>query len=700
MKKWILLFVIISCFPIILSFTNLKTSISASISTIGKNEDVHIVFNSSGLKANLEILPPSNLTKGSIFFETNKGKTWLRNNPKILEKSNGKIVASWILEDRTISVTITNDKKNFDIKFNAEPNNDIVKWGFNLNADKDEYFTGLFERVVDGDQTESWKKGIKEGMNLNGQSVDMIIKPTLSLYSPFYYSSRGYGLFVKSTWPGHYDFCKDVENIVQIEFEGPSLEFVIYTSSSPLEIIKEYSLTVGPTILPPKWTFLPWCWRDDITNQTKYYDSTKVTAPYNSMLVEDILMMKALDIPCGAYWIDRPWAEGYMGYEDFNWDRNRVPNPEQMIKWLEKKNIRFALWIAPWVLGKMAVTAKEKGYNLPTLKDHKRTLIDFSNPQAVNWWQNEGLAKVLKIGVKGFKLDRAEEIVPDTRDIKIYDGRTARENRNDYVVQYIQATNEITKKFNGDDFVLFARAGYTGSSKYGIFWGGDIGSEQEGLRCAIIALQRASILGFPIWGSDTGGYWQTDLDREVLARWLAFSCFSPLMEIGPTENRGLWDMKKEPHYDSEVLAIWRTYATIHTKLVDYSYELAKEAHNNGTPIVRPLFLVSPEDNKAFENWQTYLYGPDIIVAPVWQKGKTTQEVYLPAGNEWYDAWSPEKIYSGGQLITVDAPLFKIPIFIKKGADINLGNLNSLYQESLKIVNKKPDLDKLQKEEQW
>ncbi len=699
MKKWIVSLIAIS-FLVILSCIILKKGTGASISTTGSNRDVNIVFNSPGLKTNLEILPGSDSKKGSIFFETSNGKTWLRNKPNNLEKSDKEIKASWILGNRTVTISVINNQNNFDVKFKAKPDDDIVKWGFNLNADKDEYFTGLFERTVDGDQKESWKKGITAGMNLHGQAVDMIIKPTLSLYSPFYYSSKGYGLFVKGTWPGHYDICKEVENLVQIEFEGPSLEFVIYTSNDPAEIIKEHSLNVGPTILPPKWAFMPWRWRDNHTNNKMYYDSTKVNSPYNSMVAEDILMMKALDIPCGVYWIDRPWAVGYMGYENFDWDRKRIPNPERMIKWLEKKDIRFALWIGPWVVGKMAETAKEKGYNLPSYKGEKRVLLDFTNPAAVKWWQEEGLAKVLKIGVKGFKLDRGEEIVPETRDIKTFDGRTARENRNDYVVQYLRAVNEITRKFNGDDFVLFSRSGYIGSSRYGMFWGGDIGSSQEALRCAIIALQRSSVMGYPIWGSDTGGYWGGDLDREVLARWLAFSCFSPLMEVGPTEDRGLWDMKKEPHYDSEVLAIWRTYAKIHTKLLDYSYKLAKEAHESGMPIVRPLFLVSPNENKALENWQTYLYGPDILVAPIWQKGQTMQKVYLPEGNEWYDAWEPDKVYQGGQLININVPLFKIPIFIKKGSKINLGDLNRLYKESLKIVSVKPDLYKLQKEEQW
>ena len=133
---------------------------------------------------------------------------------------------------------------------------------------------------------------------------------------------------------------------------------------------------------------------------------------------------------------------------------------------------------------------------------------------------------MLKQGVDGFKLDRGEEMIPSRRDILVHDGRTSREVRNEYPVLYVKTVNESCRKIHGDDFMIFPRAGYTGSSRYGGFWGGDIGSPPEGLRAAIIAVQRSAINGYPIWGSDIGGYWQSDLDREICARWLAFGCFN------------------------------------------------------------------------------------------------------------------------------------------------------------------------------
>jgi hypothetical protein len=129
---------------------------------------------------------------------------------------------------------------------------------------------------------------------------------------------------------------------------------------------------------------------------------------------------------------------------------------------------------------------------------------------------------------------------------------------------------EICKAVRGDDFFLFPRAAYTGSSRYSGFWGGDTAGTSEGLRSAIISLLRCSVSGYPLWGSDTGGYRKGGQDRVLCARWLAFSCFCPFMEVGPTGNRGLWDRKDQPHYDAELLAVWRLYAKLHANIVDYT----------------------------------------------------------------------------------------------------------------------------------
>ncbi len=641
---------------------------------------------------------------GAIYFETANGTQWLKGEPEKTICTASTFNGTWTVDNRVVSISVAKNDTGYVFGFSAEPDSGILKWGFYVSASENEYFTGIFERVVDGNQKESWKKGITEALNLRGQAIDMILKPTVSLYCPFYLSSNGYGLFIEGTWPGRYDFCKENTKLVKIAFEGKALHGRIYTAKQPDELVKIHARYVGPSIIPPKWAFLPYRWRDENKNHEKYYDDTPANAPFNSMLVEDILMMEALDIPCGVYWIDRPWAKGAMGYDDFEWDEERFPNAPQMIKWLQEKDIKLLLWIAPWVDGQMAETARQKNYHVPMkigdwtewAKTNELALLDFSNEEAVQWWQTEGLAKVLKQGVKGFKLDRAEELVPENYDIKFANGKTSREMRNAFPVLYVKETNEVCKKIHGNDFVIFPRAGYTGSSKYAVFWGGDIGSPPEGLRCAIISVQRAAIMGFPLWGSDIGGYWQGEMDREVTARWLAFGCFNPVMEFGPSRNKGPWNMENEPNYDTTLIATWRLYAKIHTELADYSLQLAREANETGMPPVRPLFLEYGEQKKAWKDWQTFKYGKDILVSAIWQKGKSTHTCYLPANEQWIDAWDTTKTYDGGKEIEINTPIHKIPIFIRKGANITLGDLNELYRESLEIAKNIPDIKKLEK----
>jgi alpha-glucosidase (family GH31 glycosyl hydrolase) len=358
------------------------------------------------------------------------------------------------------------------------------------------------------------------------------------------------------------------------------------------------------------------------------------------------------------------------------------------------------LWIGPYFQGQMETNALAKGWTLVSAgqKPAKSNypLADFTNPEAKKYWQ-DGVAKLLKLGVAGFKMDRAEEEIPESGPYKVFDGRSIRENRNAYPVMYLKAAYAVAEKYRGSDFVCMPRAAYTGSSAYGVFWGGDIGGTQEGLRAEIIAVQRTAVMGYPNWGSDTCGYNNQSLDTEVCGRWLGFSCFTPIMEVGPTTNRAFWNFHNPPSYDAQLIAIWRLYARLHTRLADYSFEQAKVAHETGMPIVRPLFLVEPKAPAAWSNWWTYLYGPDILVSPIWQKNQRTQEVYLPSISQWRDAWNPEKIYDGGQTIIVNADLHQMPIFVRVGSNVELGDLNQEWSDAVAAANTRPDLKQLDAE---
>ncbi|MEO8481446.1 MAG: TIM-barrel domain-containing protein [Acidobacteriota bacterium] len=603
-----------------------------------------------------------------------------------------------LADGHVITLSVTRDGDRARVSFTAQPSTGVIRWGFALDAARDEYFTGLMERVVDGPQAASWAPGITPAMDLRGQKVEFIVKPTTSIYAPFYLSSRGYSLTIGGTWPGTFDFAATDPGRVAISFEGPSALMTIDTADTPADLVRAHALEAGPPFVAPKWVFSPWRWRDEHTQRATYYDGTPVTGPFNSEVMEDVLMMQAFGIPNGVYWIDRPWGIGRpWGYDDFEIDPARLPHFPEMVKWLESRHSKTVLWITAAFYGKMQAEAFAKKYVYPGQKrpsnDNNYPMVDLTNPAARRFWQN-GIAKLLKQGVAGFKLDRGEEDIPDDGPFKMFDGRPIREMRNAYISLATKAAYDVSAEYRGRDFFVMPRAAFTGTSKYGVFWGGDIGGTQEGLRASIIAVQRSAVMGYPTWGSDTCGYNQQLMEQEVCARWLAFSAFTPIMEVGPTRNVGFWNLPREPAYDDVLIATWRLYARLHERLKDYTYAQALAAGRTGTPIVRPLFLADPAAPTAWSQWWTYMYGPDLVVSPVWQKGQRTQHVYLPAGSRWKDAWRPGT-YPGGQDVIVPADAHQIPIFVRVGSKLDLGDLNREWQESVVIAKQKPDLQALE-----
>jgi len=178
-------------------------------------------------------------------------------------------------------------------------------------------------------------------------------------------------------------------------------------------------------------------------------------------------------------------------------------------------------------------------------------------------------------------------------------------------------------------------------------------------------------------------------------RWLAFSALTPIMEVGPTRNVAFWSAPRPPEYDETLIALWRLYARLHERLRDYSFRIAQEAHESGMPIVRPMFLGDPDRPEAWANWWTYMYGPDLVVSPVWEKGVREQQVYLPAGARWRDAWRPDSVHEGGQTITVPAARHQLPLFIREGSSVSVGDLDREWREAQAIARMRPDLAALE-----
>ena len=525
-------------------------------------------------------------------------------------------------------------------------------------------------------------------LDRRGERVAMTVTPTFSVYGPFFHSSRGYGLAVSGTTIGWFDVARDDPEQLAFRFEtgnapdSRTLRFYLFHGGHA-QILDEYTALTGRPFVPPDWAFLHWRWRGELrTGDPVAVDGT----PINRDVADDVLMYERLGIPPGVYLFDRPVLEGEYAFSRWAWDTQRLPNVERMLESLNRRGYRLMMWSSLWGCGSgpgdNGTDALALGFLAPGGSGTPRCddvlgnnfILDPTSAAARDWWRDRVRDFFRDNGIRGVKLDRGEEHIPSEASDVWADGRNGREVRNDYPTLQAKIHHDaITEAFPGDSLVL-TRSAYTGTQQWAIVWGGDItGSERFGngpgtdlgLRSAIISQQRAAFLGYPIWGSDTGGYYEFK-DRDVFARWIEFSAFSGIMEIGGVGTHAPWDMPTEPAYDEEMIAIYRRYTTFRERLQPYLVAAARDAAATGLPLVRPLVFDWPDDPAVGDLWDEYLLGPDLLVAPVWRTGQRAREVYLPAGS-WRSLWDESQRHEGPVTLTVDAPLDTIPVFVRGDA---------------------------------
>jgi len=530
-------------------------------------------------------------------------------------------------------------------------------------------------------------------LDRRGETVEMRVLPTFSIYAPFFQSSRGYGLAVAGTTFGLFDLAKSDPRTVSFRFEtgttqeGQRLVFHLFVGPEYATILDEYTSLVGRPIVPPDWAFLHWRWRDTLDpGPPALLDGT----PINAEVADDVLMYDTLGIPPGVYHFDRPVLVGNYGFAQWAWDETRLPNPTAMLQSLRQRGYHLMTWSGLWMCGsnpgENGLEAQTQKYLVPSPDPFKAAncadiggtnfVMDPTNPAAQAWWRDTVAAFLATYGIQGIKLDRGEEHIPSEATDIYSDGRTGREVRNDYPTLQAKIHHDaLASVYPNGDFVLFSRPAYTGTAQYSIFWGGDIpGSENFGagpgtdlgLRSAIISQQRAAFLGVPIWGSDTGGYYEFK-DREVFARWIEFSTFSGIMEIGGTGTHAPWNMPTDPAFDQEMIDIYRRYTTLRATLQPYIVATAQSAAT-GMPIVRPMPFFDRRDRKLADRWDEYLFGPDLLVAPVWKAGQRGRLVYFPKGT-WHNYFDRAQSFRGRRTVKFPVPLDTILVFERGGTRV-------------------------------
>ena len=458
------------------------------------------------------------------------------------------------------------------------------------------------------------------GLNKAGQKVNLFVTDpqgpeTDQMYKPipFFMSNRGYGMFMHTSAPVTCDFGATYIGLNKMFMGDENLDLFVFFGE-PKDILDEYTL----------WSFGTWMSRITYFSEKEGYD-----------VAANIRKNK---YPCDVIHFDTGWFD--VDWQcDYKFSENRFQNPQQMLKDLRSQGFHVCLWQLPYF------TPKNRYFSELIEKDmyvkngngelpYEDVVLDFSNPETVKWYQDK-LAGLLNIGVSAIKVDFGEAAPLNG----IYaSGKSGWYEHNLYPVRYDMAVSEITKKLHNEN-IMWARAAWAGSQRYPLHWGGDAATTNTGLLGTLRAGLSFGLSGFSFWSHDMGGFVKST-PEDLYCRWIPFGFLTSHTRAhgAPPTEPWLYDSKR-------VQDVFRKSAEMKYRLMPYVYAQAKECTEKGLPMLRALFVEFPDDPGAWKVDDEYLFGSQILVAPLLESGMTGRTVYLPEG-KWID-YQTEKVYEGG-----------------------------------------------------
>ena len=495
---------------------------------------------------------------------------------------------------------------------------------------------------------------------------------------PFYLVTRhgqAHGIFLDNTWRSFFDIGHEQSGMLTFGAAGGDLDYYFINGPDPKKVIERYTALTGRMPLPPLWSLG--------FNQCRYsyYPESKVR------WIADTFRDKK--IPADTIWLDIHYQDNY---KPFTWNYERFPDPKKMISDLRAEGYHLVTIVD-------AHPKVEKGYPpydegmagnyfvknpdgsvyeapvWPSKADENpgpSVFPDFSNPATRQWWGSL-YRSFLDLGVAGIWNDMNEPAVFNTRsgtmpldEVFNNEGQptTHREIHNVYGQLMSRATFEGLSKLRPNErpFVL-TRASFAGGQRYAALWPGDNTSDWSSLRQSISTLLGLGLSGFPFVGCDIGGFVGSP-SGELYTRWLQAAVFFPFMRSHSTFG----SPDKEPwSFDYNHELINKLAIELRYQLLPYIYNVMHQASATGLPALRPLFLEFPNDENVAGTDDEFLFGDDLLVAPVLTEGVTESDIHLPQG-DWYDYWTGEK-YNGGQTIHLPVTLDSIPMFVRGGGFI-------------------------------
>jgi alpha-D-xyloside xylohydrolase len=572
--------------------------------------------------------------KGGYLYTSDFGSVTIRRNPWSIEfrDHNGYFLTKTIhLDDLSASTYIpqlpfsyvrraADYSRSFHASFILSPDEKIFGCG--------ESFTRLDKR---GQRVVLWTD------DANGVQNEAMYKPI-----PFFMSSRGYGMFMHTSSPITCDFGKYFGNVNSLMIGDDNLDLFVFLGE-PKDILDEYTALTGKSAMPPLWSFGLWMSRITYFSEE---DGRRVAS-----------LLRQNRIPSDVIHFDTGWFETDWQC-DYKFAPSRFQDAGKMIADLKKNGFHISLWQLPYfvpknslykeIIDKKLYVRNAKG-NIP----YEDATLDFSNPSTVDWYQDK-IAGLLKLGVGAIKVDFGEA-APYSG---VYaSGKTGFYEHNLYPLRYNKAVADITKEISGEN-IIWARSAWAGSQRYPLHWGGDAECTNNAMQSELRGGLSFGLSGFSFWSHDIGGFIEKS-PEDLYRRWLPFGMLTSHSRCHGAPPKEPWE------YGTDFNDYFRSVVELKYKLMPYIYAQAKYCTEKGLPMVRALFIEYPHDAGAWQIDNEYLFGADLLVAPLFENG-TERDVYLPGG-KWID-YQTGKVYPSGWS-RIKAGSMEVILLVRDGAVI-------------------------------
>ena len=512
-------------------------------------------------------------------------------------------------------------------------------------------------------------------LDQKGAVIDLVQRNT-EVSVPFALSSRGYGLFWNMPGAGRVEL--GANRTRWVADAARQIDYWVTTGPTPADIVSRYARVTGLPPLLPEWASGFW------QSKLRYREQEE--------LLEVAREYRRRGLPLSVIVCDYfHWThQGEWRFDPAEW-----PDPQAMVDELRDLGVELVVSVWPTVnpnsenYAEMArrglLVGSTAGLPLHLAFWDKGTdgqafmrFYDATNPEARRYVWEKITDGYRRYGIRAFWLDACEpEILADNPDSAQYFLGHGAEVQGVYPREHARGFHDGLRESGENDVLLLCRSAWAGSQRYGAaVWSGDVESTFEALAAQVPAGVNMGISGIPWWTTDIGGFRNgdptTDYFRELVVRWFQFAAFCPLFRLhgvrepGPLVGSGQTGAPNEVwSFGDEAYGLIREQLAVRERLRPYVMDQMATASATGLPVMRALFLEFPDEEPAWQVEDQYMFGADVLVAPVTARGARERDVYLPKGASWLDAWTGEPVGTDGW-VTAAAPLDRIPVYLREG----------------------------------